>query len=489
MSTNPDDFGKDQLAEFKKKREEILARKKAPKQKDMSIPDIPDELQQQNSVTDKLPQRPSILEERLSKRKQAEALAEASQKSGKEDPSGNKKKKPVNESTAAATGVDYMEDYDDENEMHISNRMGFSTRCWGDEQMGFVPESTKKLKKKQIRLGKFVPGDAQLAYNKLISSGVRFVDTSEAYGAVLHGKTLSSESMVGRFTEEYTLSIDLPQIATKFGNPYSLFASTTGRSGVRFGAGSVLRALEKSCERMETSNIELYQIDNIGLSLLYAGGSGALANGLAQAIDKGYCNHVGVVDASPRKLRSLQKKLEKRGASLSSNQFEFSMTNRKALKNGTIQACKDLGIVPIVRDPIGGGLASGQYTASNPSGGMGVNGPIKYEFKVLEPLMPLHEAQISLCKKVSKRLFDEFQDGKNNRGGRTKGFRERPGETGDRSVTPYQLAINYVIAKGCVPIPEINNSKQADELLGCIGWSLTDDEVAALDNAAEISGR
>lgn len=165
------------------------------------------------------------------------------------------------------------------------------------------------------------------------------------------------------------------------------------------------------------------------------------------------------------------------------------MTNRKALKNGTIQACKDLGIVPIVRDPIGGGLASGQYTASNPSGGMGVNGPIKYEFKVLEPLMPLHEAQISLCKKVSKRLFDEFQDGKNNRGGRTKGFRERPGETGDRSVTPYQLAINYVIAKGCVPIPEINNSKQADELLGCIGWSLTDDEVAALDNAAEISGR
>lgn len=48
------------------------------------------------------------------------------------------------------------------------------------------------------------------------------------------------------------------------------------------------------------------------------------------------------------------------------------------------------------------------------------------------------------------------------------------------------MAINYVIAKGGVPLPEINTPKQADELLGCLGWSLTDDEVDMLDSAAAL---
>ena len=53
-------------------------------------------------------------------------------------------------------------------------------------------------------------------------------------------------------------------------------------------------------------------------------------------------------------------------------------------------------------------------------------------------------------------------------------------------ITTTQVAINYVIAKGGVPLPEINTPKQADELLGCLGWSLTDEEVDMLDSAAAL---
>jgi aryl-alcohol dehydrogenase-like predicted oxidoreductase len=48
------------------------------------------------------------------------------------------------------------------------------------------------------------------------------------------------------------------------------------------------------------------------------------------------------------------------------------------------------------------------------------------------------------------------------------------------------VAINYIVAKGGVPLVEVNSPKQADELIGCLGWSLNDDEVAMLESAAEL---
>ena len=56
-------------------------------------------------------------------------------------------------------------------------------------------------------------------------------------------------------------------------------------------------------------------------------------------------------------------------------------------------------------------------------------------------------------------------------------------------VSTTQIAINYVIAKGCVPVPDVKNLKDADEIIGCLGWGLTDDEVKLLDNAADMSDK
>jgi diketogulonate reductase-like aldo/keto reductase len=50
--------------------------------------------------------------------------------------------------------------------------------------------------------------------------------------------------------------------------------------------------------------------------------------------------------------------------------------------------------------------------------------------------------------------------------------------------TPSQVALNWLIAKGAVPIPGAKNRKQAEENAGALGWSLTDEDMAALDRAA-----
>ena len=57
--------------------------------------------------------------------------------------------------------IDWTEDYNDENELHIPNRIGFTTVDWGNGKKGFV---SGKLKKKDRKMGKFNKTDLRVSY-------------------------------------------------------------------------------------------------------------------------------------------------------------------------------------------------------------------------------------------------------------------------------------------------------------------------------------
>lgn len=44
-------------------------------------------------------------------------------------------------------------------------------------------------------------------------------------------------------------------------------------------------------------------------------------------------------------------------------------------------------------------------------------------------------------------------------------------------VLAWQVAINWTLCKGAIPIPGAKNAKQAREAAGALGWRLTEDEV------------
>ena len=50
---------------------------------------------------------------------------------------------------------------------------------------------------------------------------------------------------------------------------------------------------------------------------------------------------------------------------------------------------------------------------------------------------------------------------------------------------PAQVALSWLVAKGAVPISGVRNERQARDLAGVLGWTLTDQEVAALDAASD----
>ncbi|XP_020525857.1 pyridoxal reductase, chloroplastic isoform X4 [Amborella trichopoda] len=64
------------------------------------------------------------------------------------------------------------------------------------------------------------------------------------------------------------------------------------------------------------------------------------------------------------------------------------------------------------------------------------------------------------------------------------------GEIADkRGKTIPQVAINWCICKGTVPIPGVKSVRQAEENLGALGWRLSLDEMLQLESAAQESPR
>jgi pyridoxine 4-dehydrogenase len=47
--------------------------------------------------------------------------------------------------------------------------------------------------------------------------------------------------------------------------------------------------------------------------------------------------------------------------------------------------------------------------------------------------------------------------------------------------TPSQVALNWCIAKGTLPIPGAKNERQATENAGALGWSLTPNEILQIE--------
>ena len=251
----------------------------------------------------------------------------------------------------------------------------------------------------------------QVAYDKLMEAGITLMDTSESYGLKSRSNGLSAEHILSKCMDNNSAQ---PIIASSMS---TLIQSVTQGTGVRMGPAGVQKAIEGSAERLGTSTIDLYQVPT---RMFYPGPPGVLVGALCDALDAGLINNVGISTMSKGSMKRFNDKLNKKGGyQVSCNSFEFSLVNRKAWKSGLIAACKQEGIIPIARNPLGGGLASGVWTATNPTGGE-VSNKQPFDFKTLEKYTTLHDVLANVQKKVKDRLEKqnrEISDRRNRYGG------------------------------------------------------------------------
>jgi aryl-alcohol dehydrogenase-like predicted oxidoreductase len=266
------------------------------------------------------------------------------------------------------------------------------------------------------------------AWGASIDAGICFFDTAEVYG---RGE---SERIIGSLLADDPARAAGVVIATKFfPSPQKLLV---GRA--------LLKALRASLSRLGLESVDLYQIHG-PVSLR---SHGALADALAAAQQAGLVRAVGVSNYSIREMRSIAAQLERRGLRLATNQVEFSLLRRSPETGGLLAACGDLGVVPLAYSPIGQGRLTGKYSAANPPPGRRTFS--KHPMEVVDGV-------VDVLRRIGALHCDR---------------------------TPSQVALNWVMAKGAVPIPGAKNKAQAEENAGALGWSLDDAEVAELDATA-----
>ncbi len=273
-------------------------------------------------------------------------------------------------------------------------------------------------------------GDADLrsVFEATLQAGINFIDTAEAYG---RGR---SERLVGQFMRD-TNTRDQIVLATKFAPmPW------------RLSPGRLLHALRDSLNRLGLSRVDLYQIHWPYSPISIETWMGAMA----EAVEAGLTRALGVSNCGPSQTVRAHAALAKRGVPLASNQVEFSLLERTPETSGLLEVCRDLGVTIIAYSPIGKGALSGKYTPEHVPPGMRSR---KYTRNYLARVQPL----IALLKEIGQ-AYDK---------------------------TPAQVSLNWLICKGAVPIPGAKNLKQAQENFGALGWRLTDEEVAKLDELSE----
>jgi aryl-alcohol dehydrogenase-like predicted oxidoreductase len=271
------------------------------------------------------------------------------------------------------------------------------------------------------------------AWDASIDAGVTLFDTAEIYGGG------ESERIIGALRTRDRARAASVVLATKFmPSPWKLNVQ-----------GALLKSLRASLGRLGVDGVELYQIHG-PISLR---SHAALAEALAAAHQAGLVKAVGVSNYSVKETRSMAAELDKRGLKLATNQIEFSLLRRVPETGGLLAACAELGVVPLAYSPIGQGRLTGKYSAGHPP-------PGKRNFS--NHPMEVVDAVVARLRQIG-----------DNHGGKT----------------PSQVALNWVIAKGAVPIPGAKSAAQAQENAGALGWRLDADDLAALDEAALVGIR
>jgi aryl-alcohol dehydrogenase-like predicted oxidoreductase len=271
------------------------------------------------------------------------------------------------------------------------------------------------------------------AYQRSIACGVTFFDTAEAYGGG------ESERIIGRLLAEDTTSRDRVVIATKF-IPYPWLLDVRS---------ALMTSLRASLDRLQLPAVHLYQVHG-PISLR---SHEVMADALAAAHGAGLVKAVGVSNYSEQEVRAIHGALAQRGIALATNQVEFSLLRTRPESTGLLRACRELGVTILAYSPVGQGRLTGKYSASQPPPGK--RNFSAYPMAEVEPIV----AELRRC--------GELHGGK----------------------TPSQVALNWLISKGTVPIPGAKNAAQAEQNAGALGWRLTGEEVTALDRVAKPGQR
>jgi pyridoxine 4-dehydrogenase len=300
--------------------------------------------------------------------------------------------------------------------------MGCGTWAWGNRLLWGYDES--------------MDDQLQAVFNLCVSNGVTLFDTGDSYGTGrLNGR---SEQLLGKFSREYLgPNKDDICIATKLAAyPWRLTRK------------SMISACSSSSQRLGR-NVDLVQM-HWSTANYAPWQEGRLLDGLADLYEQGLVKGVGLSNYGPKQLLKVHKKFAQRGVPIVSLQVQYSLLSTYPVTELNLKdVCDQLGIRLIAYSPLCLGILTGKYSEKGPFP-KGVRGLL---FRQLLPgITPL----LSCLREIAQA----------------------------RNKTISQVALNWCIVSGTIPIPGAKSLQQAQENIGALGWQLDSNEVAELNQVA-----
>ncbi|MBE9127308.1 MULTISPECIES: aldo/keto reductase [unclassified Coleofasciculus] len=300
--------------------------------------------------------------------------------------------------------------------------MGCGTWAWGNRLLWGYDESMDE--------------QLQAVFNLCVSNGVTLFDTGDSYGTgKLNGR---SEQLLGQFSRGYLGSNqETICIATKLAAyPWRL----TRESMVSAGKASAKRL---------GRNVDLVQM-HWSTANYFPWQEWVLLDGLADLYEQGLVKGVGLSNYGPKRLKQVYKKFSDRGVPIATLQVHYSLLSTYPVTElGVKEVCDELGIKLIAYSPLALGLLTGKYSkkGSYPKG---------IRSLLFRQLLPGIQPLLDCLQEVAE----------------------------SRTKTRAQVALNWCICKGAIPIPGAKSVEQAKQNMGALGWQLDAGEIAELDKAA-----
>lgn len=317
--------------------------------------------------------------------------------------------------------------------------MGCGTWAWGNRLLwNYDPAMDAEL---------------QRVFDRCLDAGVTLFDTGDSYGTgKLSGR---SEMLLGQFSRAYFAPRSTPADSeTPNSTP---LRSTIDRSRLclatklapfpwRLTRRSMVAAGEASTQRLGA--IDLVQL-HWSTANYFPWQEGALLDGLMDLVATGQARGVGLSNFGAKRLRQVHRRFADRGIPIASLQVQYSLLSTYPVTElGVKDLCDELGIKLIAYSPLALGLLTGKYPEGDYPGGL--------RGLLCRQILPGAKPLLACLAAIAR----------------------------SRQKTMAQVALNWCITKGAIPIPGAKTVAQAEQNIGALGWQLDAGEVAELDREA-----
>ncbi|MFQ4138416.1 aldo/keto reductase [Nodosilinea sp. PGN35] len=305
--------------------------------------------------------------------------------------------------------------------------MGCGTWAWGNRLLWGYDQS--------------MDDELRRVFDHCLRHGVTLFDSGDSYGTGrLNGR---SEVLLGQFAQGYSGP-----------NRQALcLATKLAAYPWRLTPGSVVRAGAASAERLGRP-IDLVQM-HWSTANYAPWQEGPFLDGLMDLCARGQARAVGLSNFGPKRLRLAHQRFEARGLAIATLQVQYSLLSTYPVSElGLKDLCDELGIRLIAYSPLALGLLTGKYSAKGPfpSGVRGI---------LFRQLLPKIQPLLAVVGAIAAH----------------------------RQKAPAQVALNWCLCKGTIPIPGAKTLAQAEQNTAALGWRLDAGEVEELDRAAQGSDR